>query len=265
MKLPFLILLSAAIASAIFVGWRVHAMRNHEINHFALVQDPSLSFTGGCQSMIGSAEEVLRNPGVSAESTLTVLVLGDGTTAYEPWRLGKYPIPWSRKVIEGKAASVKSKEMLLRNLWTRCNSVRHTSVSPIFLGVTQAIANLRADGCKEGSQCGMSVNSDLEENGDRAVKERINRGRDAGEPLPEPLDNRGIAITLCGFAQTAGHIVGPSGREIGKAVARDPQRDDHLQAVWRSLFASPEIVRFEPYCPQSNDLRAYEAAASPKE
>ena len=167
-------------------------------------------------------------------------------------------------MIEGRRANGERQQVLLQDLLTRCESVRPTSVSPIFLGVKQAIANLRAEGCKDGSQCSLWVSTDLEENGVRAIKERIDHARHGKEPLPKPLDNSGIMVTFCGFAQTAGRLVDPSGREIRKAVARDPHRDDRLQAVWRSMFTKPELVTFVPYCPKPNNLQAYEGAAAPR-
>jgi hypothetical protein len=258
MKNPVVILISACVATVSFVGWRAHTMRSQIVNQFAEVQDPSLSFTGGCASMVGSAEAVLRDPNLSAKSTLTVLVLGDDSTAREPRRLATYSIPASRKVIEGKRATVGRQGILLQDLWTQCESVRPTSISPIFLGVKQAIADLRAEGCKDGSQCGLWVNSDLEENGVRAIKERINRARHAKEQLPIPLDNGGIMVTFCGFAQTVGLLVDPSGHEVRRTVARDPGRDDRLQAVWRALFTRPELVSFQPYCPEPSSSRGHE-------
>lgn len=260
MKHPSIVLISACVATVGFVGWRIHAMNGDKVSPAELVLDPSISFTGGCQALVGSAEEVLRNPGASEKSTLAVLVLGDDSTAREPWRLARYLIPTSRKVIEGNRATIKRQKNLLQDLWTRCESVRRTTVSPIFLGVKQAVGDLRAGGCKEGSHCGLWVSSDLEENGVRAIEERISRARHAKEPLPEPLDNSGIAVTFCGFAQTAGHFVDPSGREIHRTVVRDPRRDDRLQTVWQALFTKPELVRFEPYCPMSSFLSTAQAA-----
>jgi hypothetical protein len=258
LKNPVIILIAASIASVSFIVWRVHAMKYNPVNDFELVYDPSISFTGGCQSLVGSAEAALRNPGLSAGSTLTVLALGDRATADEPRRLATYSIPTVRKVIEGRQANVESQENLLRSLWTRCRSVHPTTVSPIFLGVQQAIVELRADGCKEGLHCELWVSTDLEENGVHAIKERIHRGREVGGSLPAPLDNSGITVTFCGFAQTSGHLVGPSGHEIGDAATRDPRRDDRLQTVWRSLFSRPKLVSFEPYCPAPSNLQVLE-------
>jgi len=205
---------------------------------------------------------VLRNPGLSENSTLTVLALGDASTAYEPRRLTTYAIPTDRKVIEGRHASAERQARLLQDLRTRCRSVRPTLVTPIYLGVKQAIADLRADGCKAGSRCGLWVSTDLEENGDRAIEATLDGRHDARKPLPTLLDNSGIRVTFCGFAETAGRLVGPSGREIRKAVPRDPRRDDRLQAVWRSLFASSDLVSFEPYCPQPAILPAQEGVVA---
>jgi len=262
MKPPLVILVSACLASVGFVGWRMHAMKNHAVNHFELVQDPSLSFTGGCISIVGAAGQVFRDPGVSAGSTLTMLALGDQSTANEPRRLATYALPTSRKVIEGSRAAVEREDRLVQDLRVRCESVRPTLVSPIYLGVKQAVADLQAKGCTEGSRCRLWVSTDLEENGVRAIEERIDRGGARRDTLPARFDNSGITVTFCGFAETAGRLVGPSGREVHSAAARDPHRDDRLRAVWESLFARPELVRFAPYCPAPSGLPAQDAAGT---
>jgi len=264
MKHPFVILISACIASVSFVGWRMRAMRNHTVNHFELVQDPSRSFTGGCTSIVGAAGAVLRDPDASADSTLTVLALGDRSTANEPRRLATYIIPTARQVIEGRRAAVERKERILQDLRVRCESVRPTLVSPVYLGVKQAVADLRAEGCREGAHCGLWVSTDLEENVVRTIEDRINRTGDQRDPLPARLDNSGVTVTFCGFAQTAGRLVGPFGREIRSVVARDPHRDDRLQAAWQSLFARPELVRFQPYCPEPSIVPEHDAVGTPK-
>jgi hypothetical protein len=252
MRHPLAILISACVASAAFVGWRVHAMRTLRVDHYAVVWDRSLSYGGGCPSLVGPAEAALLNPNVSDRSTISIFVSGASSTAREPRRLASSPIPTSRKVMEGQRARFERQTALLRELQGRCKSIRPTSISPIFLAVKQAIADLRAEGCKEGSQCELWVSSDLQENGVRAIKERLDGAPHTREPLPAPLENAGINVTLCGFAETAGHLVDPSGREIRGVVARDPRRDDRLQAVWRALFSKPDLVGFEPYCPASS-------------
>ncbi|MGO8737140.1 MAG: hypothetical protein ACLQVM_30615 [Terriglobia bacterium] len=264
MKNPVLSLLLGCVVSASFVGWRIHAMRSQPVNHFELLLDPSGSYTGGCESIVGSAEEVLRQSNVSASSTLTVLVLGDDSTAHEPRLLANYSIPTNRKVIEGKLAAVRRRESILEDIRTKCNSVRPTLISPVFLGVKQAVADLRGHGCGAGSECELRVASDLEENAEHAIRDRIHSPRARKDPLPKPLDNTGIKVAFCGYAATAGPRVDPSGHKVRKAMNRDPSREDRLQEVWRGLFASPELVVFEPYCPQPSNLRAYETTVAPK-
>jgi len=222
------------------------------------VQDPSRSYTGGCASLVGMAGAAIGSPGASADSRLTVLALGDAATAGEPRRLGVFSLPTSRKVLEGKRATLDRRQELFQDLLARCESVRSTSISPIFLGVKQAVADLRASGCKAGSRCGLWVSTDLEENAERGMRERILHPREAREPLPPPLDNEGIEVAFCGFSQTAGRVIDPSGREIRIVAARDPRRDDRLQAVWRAMFTIPELVSFEPYCPEVRDSQVGE-------
>lgn len=250
MKNPLMILVAASIATAGFVGWRVHAMRRETPNQYDGVYDRSLSFTGGCLAAVGSAERSLHDPGVSVGSTLSVFALGDVSTAYEPRRFATYAIPMDLKVIEGRQAGAERREQLLQDLWGRCRSLHPTLATPIYLSVQQALADLRAKGCKAGSRCGLWVATDLEENGDRAIEARLRGYRKPKDPLPRTLDNRGIKVAFCGYAQTAGRIFGSSGREIRKAAVRDPNKDDRLQTIWRSLFSRPELVTFEPYCPQ---------------
>ncbi len=101
---------------------------------------------------------------------LTVLVLGDEATANEPWQLGRYFIPATRKVLEGRTANLKRQEAVLHDIWNKCQTIRRTTVSPIYLGVTQGVADLRAHGCKWTSSCQVLVDSDLEENVERSIK-----------------------------------------------------------------------------------------------
>jgi len=247
-----LLLVSVAVTS--FALWRVHAMNTASVNHFAILQDPSISFTGGCESAVGSAEELLHRPGASARSKLTLFVLGDRATANEPRELGKYAVPTSHMVIEGLKNSERQRATLLRAISQACNSVQRTSISPIFMGVRQAIADLRADGCTKVAQCELQVNSDLEENVEAGIKSGLDRTR-SKSPLPRPIENAGIDVTFCGYAATAGQIIDPTGREVRRFARRDPAREDRMQRIWRSVFTSPERVRFAPYCPKPRDPR----------
>jgi hypothetical protein len=254
-KASVLVLL-ACIGAAAFVGWRVHAMSGATVNHFAILEDPSMSYTGECEAAIGSAEEVLRSPGASPRSKLIFLALGDGLTANEPRELGKYDLPISRKVIEGGKAKKSKQAAFLEKIARACRSVRPTATSPIFLGVKQTLADLKAAGCAKGSGCKLWVNSDLEENVEPSIRSRLSRAGGRGPP-PAALDNEGIDVTFCGYASTAGRVLDPTGSEILRFGARSPAREDRLQNVWRSLFVNAERVTFEPYCPKPGTSTLY--------
>jgi hypothetical protein len=247
-------------ASLGFVGWRVHAVKTQVTPHFEIVEDFSLSHAQGCDSLVGLAERVLNTQSVSRNSTLTVLAVGDQTTADEPWRLARYSIPTDDKVLEGRAEKLRRQQDILRDLRNRCRAARRTTISPIFLGVKQAVADLRAQGCKPNSRCELFVDSDLEENVEPSIKKSLNAGDDRHFSLPA-IDNAGIDVTFCGLAVRAGRIVEPSGREIRRAFSPISGHEDRLPEIWQSLFTRKEAVRFEPYCPTPSDLAPYVTGA----
>src|SRR5258708_7124952 len=158
-----------------FVGWRVHVHANQIPTHAEIVFDASLSHPEGCVSVVGLAQQSFRTNGVSKGSTLTILVLGDASTANEPRQLGRYSFPATNKVIEGKTANMRRQTELFSDIQRQCETIGRTSVSPIFLGVKQALADLRAQGCNAASHCQLFVDSDLEENAEKSIKDALNR------------------------------------------------------------------------------------------
>ena len=222
----YTILLCVALTG--FVGWRVHALKSRETPHFELVEDPSLSHPEGCESLLGLAEQALSTDPFSPGSTLTVLVIGDGATANEPWQLGTYSIPTTRKVLEGRTANSRRRQDVLRDILNKCQAVRRTTVSPIFLGVKQAVADLRAHGCTETSHCQLLVNSDLEENIETSIKKSLN-GTTGEKTILPLIESKGIDVTFCGLAVTTGRLVDSSSRGFRKAPPRTPAREDRLR------------------------------------
>ncbi len=261
MKTGVLYAILLCLASVGFIGWRVYVLKNREIPHFGLVEDASLSHAEGCESLLGLAEKALSADGVSSGSTVTVLVIGDADTANEPWQLGTYSIPTTRKVLEGRTATSRRRQDVLHDILTKCRAVRRTTVSPIFLGVKQAVADLRAQGCTETSHCQLLVDSDLEENVETSVKKILN-GTTGKKTILPLVENKGIDVTFCGLAVTTGRLVDSSSRGFRKAPLRTPAREDRLQEIWRSLFTNPAVVTFEPYCPKPSDSGAYAAFQS---
>jgi len=248
MKTSILYTLLFCAASTGFVGWRLYAVRTQATPHYEILEDPSLSHVQDCEAMVALAERAV-HADVTANSTLTILVVGDQSTANEPWRLARYPIPTTRKAIEGRNAILRRQQDLLLDVLRKCRTIHRTTISPIFLGIKQALADLRAQGCDGTSHCQLFVDSDLEENVETSIFKRA-EAIDRRTPIPPRLlDNNGIAVSFCGFTATVSHLTDSSGREIRRASARGPERDDRLTAAWKSMFSETEGVAFDPYCP----------------
>jgi hypothetical protein len=250
MRIAALILVFAGVGT--FVGWRVSAVTHQKVDHYGVVHDSSESFTGGCLAVVAEAEKVNSQPNSSAASTFSVVTLGDDSTASEPRLLATYSIPRTRQVIEGLHADARHRQEMYRNIWNKCISVKPVSVSPIFLAVKQSVAFLHAKGCAEQSHCVLNVHSDLQENVERTIRERIQTGHSSGL-LPAPIDNRGITVSFCGLAETAGLRKGTSGHQVRQTGLRDSEREDRIRQTWRLLFTNPENVTFSPYCSAPRD------------
>lgn len=228
-----------------FVGWRVHAMKDRQSPQFEIVEDFSLSHADGCNSLVNLAKRVLDTAGVTQQSTLTILALGDQTTANEPRLMARYPIPIDERVLETENDEAEKIDGILGDIRKRCEAYHRTTVSPIFLGVTEAVGDLRAHGCRANSHCELFVDTDLEENVQPAIKGTLSHGP-SEKKIPLPIDNKGIEINFCGLA-THGRFVSRSGR--GSRGRLLPGFDDgRLRAVWRVLFTQPREITFEPYC-----------------
>src|SRR5229473_1412430 len=173
MTRPILYAVLFCLGSVGFVAWRVQAVRNRETPHFEIVKDPSLSHGGGCESLVGLTGHVLEGNAGGPGSTITVLILGDQSTASEPWRMGAYSVPSVRKVLEGRLAKSRQQQQILRDISGKCQALRRTKISPIFLGITRAVADLHARGCKPTSHCELFVDTDLEENVEPAIRKAL--------------------------------------------------------------------------------------------
>lgn len=244
------VLLSASISCSVvgFVAWRVHATRTEAVPQYEIVEDSSRSHLSGCESLLGLAEQVLQHESSSPTSQLTILVTGDHATASEPRRVAKYTIPRTRKAIEGRGAGLRREQEVLADLHKKCQSLRSTDISPIFLAIKEALADLRAQGCNRSSGCKLYVDSDGEENVDKDIKQALNDGARARHSLPARADNTGIQVIFCGLAATSG---GPDSA-LPRTAARDSRRDDRLKLTWQSVFVMPDVVNLEPYCPTSS-------------
>src|SRR5262249_44397841 len=157
----------------------------------------------GCSSLLGLAEQVLQKESTTSNSRLTVLVIGDGSSANEPSRLVSYAIPKTRKAMEGRNAAQRQQQYLLADLLQKCQAMRSTTVSPIFLAIIEALADLHAEGCNENSGCRLFIDSDGEENVNEGIRQALSKASRSHPSLPTPIDNNGVGVTFCGLAVTA--------------------------------------------------------------
>jgi hypothetical protein len=257
MRLNILIGTLAGLVGAGFIGWRVHDTHSRAVFHIGIIEDLSASHPRGCSSLQGITEQLLDGHAVPPGSWLTVLTIGDESTSNEPQLLARYPIPLSRRIMEGPKTGLRRQQEILDDLKLRCGQLPLTMTSPIFQGVKHGIGELRRLGCAKGSDCKLLIDSDLEENAVASIKTILERPETKRQALPSQLDNDGIRVAFCGLAVTAGRIIGPAGREIAKArLHRDPSHDDNLRRTWIALFTKPELVTFDPYCPGTSSVGA---------
>jgi hypothetical protein len=132
---------------------------------------------------VSLARYVLDAVPAQRESTLNLLVVGSKSTANEPWQLATYSVPTMRKVLEGRSATIDRRHQLLVDIQSKFRAIARTDTSPIFLGVKQAVADLRAHGCTGDSQCKLWVDSDLAENVDPTIFIQLNGRRSKLPPL----------------------------------------------------------------------------------
>ena len=257
------LILSFCVASVGFIAWRVYAMRTSATPHYELVEDPSASHWSGCESIVGVAERVLHDNGVTSGSTFTILVIGDQSTANEPWRMATYSIPVVRRVLEGRSVKLQREREIMGDVLRKCQRLQRTPISPIFLGITQAVADLRSRGCGTSSHCELFVDSDLAENVESSIRKMLSNRDSKRNNTPSHVDNVGIGVVFCGLAVTDGRIYDLTTKSSRTPVRSGSDRAQRTQEVWRSLFAEPASVRFEPYCPSAAEVGARPTPQAP--
>jgi hypothetical protein len=256
----------AVISAAVFVplvclvAWRVKRPHGPEVSlHVAVVSDRSLSTFAPCQSAGGLVKRVLALPGVNRHSTLLVLVTGDGATLGEPVEIARVVGFKSSRAMESPAESERRERELVEKTVAACAALPRTSITPDFLAARRAVEQLRVLGCKPGNGCRLFFQTD----GDETVEVGFRRalaGSRAPVELPAPIDNTGIAVTICGLTQTTGQSdVGRAHRIRRNHSARSA---DRVMEVLRRFFTVPALVTFEPVCPGAGNLGAGTVAVS---
>ena len=228
-----------------FASWRIHAARQIVHAHEAIIFDNSDSVPNNIHSRLGLVNLALRQK-LSRGTMLTIMVSGDLRSQDEPRAIGRYQIPTSNRIFDGKNAIAQKREEILADLRGRFHDLP-VQRSPIFLAVKRGIEVLRSDGCISNSQCRLFVQTDGEETAEESLKSAI-ASRDDTKSGSGVLHNEGITIAFCGLSETTGR---PDKRGNPPPV-HDAIRVNRIQKVWLSLFTGPELVSFAPFCPKTN-------------
>jgi hypothetical protein len=204
----------------------------------ALVIDTSDSRPCDCEAVESAARAMLTSRRMTQGSKLWLFVTGDQATAEEPILVGAYPVPFTRRVIEGREATGRQLGEALDKIKVTCAQFKPSKRSPIFLAIKRAVEQLRAQGCDGRNECELRVQSDLAELSEPAVRNALTGSRPASSALPPPIDNTGINILFCGLAEVSGNATG----------RHDVRRVDLTEKIWRNLFTDPGKITFVPHC-----------------
>lgn len=237
-----------ALGVAALVGWRVARPHGPAFSpHVAIVRDRSMSTTSGCAAVGGIVERSMDAAGLTRDSTMVLLATGDSSTNDEPIELVRMKGFKARRATESKRTATEKDHALLARLVSKCEESGSTDHSPIFLALRRGVEELRALGCRAGTGCSLDAQTDGAENGESAIRRALAGAKNV--VLPDPIDNTGIAVHLCGLAETAGPVDAASASPPRRQL-RGAKRADITVMVMRRLFTHPELVTVEPHCPR---------------
>jgi len=219
-----------------FVTWRLQSPRPPEVQAGVLF-DRSDSVHEPCIALSGLANEIVQAAAGQDGVTISIFATGDTSTADGPELLLSRHLLVRQRLMKGKQRVAAERQALIAQLQMRCKQESITRRSPIFFGVQESVRHLRAaDGVNTERQ--LFVISDLRETVEPRITRALAQPLGAKPMLPEPINNAGVRITFCGFAQT-----------------RDQHHisNERLIEVWSKLFNEPHGVKFQPFCPVSQE------------
>ena len=252
-----------AAATASVVGLGLYRLRQPHgktvAAHAVLGRDRSDSTTSGCRAIGGMAQEHLRSGQADRFSTITAMVTGDARSNDEPVEFARVNEVHKIRAGEGRQSIARKEAAIVDELVRRCEEQGGSDRSPIYLMIRRGMEGLRSLGCHEGTNCVLYIQSDLAENGEAGLRKALMGDKNA--ILPAPIDNRGIAVHICGTAQSSGPVDG-KGRVVTERRLRGARLADISVSIWRREFTAPALVTFEPTCPTAGNLGDENMAAS---
>ncbi len=167
-----LVLLYTALGGVLlgFVAWRIQTPQPGVPLSDILV-DRSESMQNPCSAMAGLIERQV----TLSRGEFAIFTTGAENSAHEPVLLPSRPAPTQERLIKSKRRLAQDQRAFVRQLQVLCSQQPAALVSPIYLGVQQAVAHLRGAAGQVDRQ--LFVISDLRENFNPRVKRAL------GQPL----------------------------------------------------------------------------------
>lgn len=249
-KYKALVLIVACAGALGFMLWRVQVGGGTSRPHYynVILGDPSDSKDNLCGSLTRLAEQAVAASDTGGDFDLVFYRLGDASSANAPVLVDRYHHSASDRSVESKNKPLQKRLALVEEVRARCEQLPTTDVSPVFQGVRTVIQQMRSDGCGGAMTCRLLVSSDLMETVERPVQDALNDIKGKKRPLPDSIDNAGIRVKLCGYAQTVGRATGAGKGSRQLTRNRTPKLDDRLRETWLSAFSRPELVELAPFC-----------------
>lgn len=213
--------------------------------HSVVAVDISASIERDCVGLRKEGERLLSHSAIQPGSTVTLLAIGRSGLDPEPTRLFDKALPIESDDVFGRdeSAFARERQAFMGQLQKSCESAAATKSSPVLRLITQSLAHLRSRGCKAGGPCFLTVQTDMEEDVEPALRAAIQRAAkrptiELPTDLAGSLDNAGIEVKFCGSSDAR-----PRAKQSRAAPAT-------LARLWKAMFTRPELVSFQPYCGQ---------------
>jgi hypothetical protein len=244
------VMLTATTAAVVMHGTRARPPRPI----LGLVHDASLSSAHGCGQLADLVRRELPGLGRHPRARVLLLTTGDDSSANEPRFVTLPPVPRRHARVLEKGSGERSVDEYLTAVKRGCQQAPVTDRSPIYLGVKRGLEQVRADRGDDVRRT-LIARTDLRETVEPALTRAMRGDRRAAARIAGTLDNTGVAVVLCGYAETIGVMGGAAvdGRPRHLTRPRSARDSDRLIALWRSAFTVPDLVTFEPFCLTSTD------------
>jgi hypothetical protein len=217
-----------------------------------IVHDRSTSSRDGCDSVVALTQQAEREAWEEKlDLKLLLFATGDRNSAQEPLQFTPAQLVYDSRVIDGNTDAVNAQRRLLLQVREWCNHLETSESSPILISLQRAVAQVRALQVQGHSRSRVLAQTDLEETNDPTLSAAVHQHEH--NSIPALIDNSGLYVEFCGYAETYGEYAGKNGKTRVLTPTRSATAVSNLQASWVAEFQMPELVKFKPFCPKSDD------------